>query len=134
MIAPSGLLFRGADCSSQEGSVFAAHRGPFEGWDTLPLLDERVALKFIMPETHLLGWVTPLMLVKNIEELETFFSLKSAPYLPFLRPKNSSHVVIMGADHLVRTRNYNKSLALDQIFFTKLCHEVPQDTGTPYFE
>jgi len=48
------LLFLGADCSSQEGSVFAAHRGPFEAWDILPLLDERVALKFVMPEAQLL--------------------------------------------------------------------------------
>jgi len=74
-----------------EGSVFACHRGPFEAWDILPSIDERVALKFIMPETPLLNFT-------------------STPYLPFLRSKNSSHVVIMGAGHL-------------------LCHEVPQDTG-----
>lgn len=74
-----------------EGSVFTGHRAPFEAWDVLPLLDERIALKFILPEEYLLG-------------------LKSAPYLPFLRPKNSSHVVVMGAAHL-------------------LCHEVPSDLG-----
>ncbi|KAF9645256.1 hypothetical protein BDM02DRAFT_609078 [Thelephora ganbajun] len=74
-----------------EGSVFAGHRGLFEAWDVLPLLDERVALKFIMPEAHLLD-------------------LESAPYLPFLRPKNCSHIVIVGTGHL-------------------LCHEAPQDTG-----
>lgn len=43
------------DFSSQEGSVFAGHRGPFEAWDTLPLLDDSIALKFIMPEEPLLG-------------------------------------------------------------------------------
>lgn len=84
-------FFRSADHSPQEGTVFVGHRGAFEAWDILPLLDERVALKFILPEEHLLG-------------------LKSAPYLPFLRPKNSSHVVIMDAGHL-------------------LCHEVPSDLG-----
>jgi len=74
-----------------EGTLFTGHRGPIEGWDTLPLVDDRVALKFIMPE-------------------EKLFNLNSARSLPFLRPKNSSNVVIMGAGHL-------------------LCHEVPQDTG-----
>jgi len=34
--------------------VFSAHRGPFEAWDILPLLDERVALKFVLPEAPLL--------------------------------------------------------------------------------
>ena len=34
--------------------MFSAHRGPFEAWDILPLLDERVALKFVLPEAHLL--------------------------------------------------------------------------------
>lgn len=47
--------FRNADRSLQEGTVFVGHRGPFEAWDILPLLDERVALKFILPEEYLLG-------------------------------------------------------------------------------
>jgi len=74
-----------------EGAVFACHGEPFKAWDTLPLLDERVTLKFIMPETQLL-------------------SFTSTPYLPFVRLKNSSHVIITGTGHL-------------------LCHEAPQDTG-----
>jgi len=48
------LLSQNADRTSQEGSVFAVHRGPYEAWDALPLLDERVTLKFIMPEARLL--------------------------------------------------------------------------------
>ena len=35
--------------------LFAGHSGLFEAWDILPLLDERVALKFILPEKPLLG-------------------------------------------------------------------------------
>lgn len=46
--------FNKADGSLQEGSVFASHRGPLEAWDVLPSIDERIALKFIMAETHLL--------------------------------------------------------------------------------
>ena len=52
--APPIHCFVVLDCPSQEGTVFAAHRGPFEAWDILPLLDERVALNFIMPEAQLL--------------------------------------------------------------------------------
>ena len=50
---PLFLLFRSVDCSWQEGSAFASHRGPFEAWDTLPLIDKRVALKFIMADPYL---------------------------------------------------------------------------------
>lgn len=35
--------------------MFAGHSGSFEAWDILPLLDDRVTLKFIMPEEYLLG-------------------------------------------------------------------------------
>jgi hypothetical protein len=51
---PFYLLFHWTDHPSQEGSVFAGHRGQFEAWDTLPLIDERVTLKFILPEAPLL--------------------------------------------------------------------------------
>lgn len=40
------------------------------------------------------------------EEPNTIFSVTSTQYLPFLRSKNSSHVVIMEAGHLVSTRNW----------------------------
>lgn len=54
VVVPLFLLFHKADRSSQEGSVFASHHGPLEAWDILPSIDERIALKFIMAETHLL--------------------------------------------------------------------------------
>ena len=85
--------------------MFAGHRGPFEAWDTLPLLDDRVALKFIMPEKYYPGCGTMFNLSLDTEELSTNPSFESTADLPFLRPKNSSHVVIMGTGHLVGTRN-----------------------------
>lgn len=35
--------------------MFAGRRGPFEAWDILPLIDDRVALKFIIAEEDSLG-------------------------------------------------------------------------------
>ena len=52
---------------SQESTVYACHGETFKAWDTLPLLDERVTLKFIMPETYLLKYVIPLPLVTTLK-------------------------------------------------------------------
>jgi len=70
--------------------VFAAHRGPFEAWDILPLLDERVSLKFIMPEAQLLKRVNSLVpvIILNTEyfpqrQISTVFTIPEAKeFLP----------------------------------------------------
>ena len=47
--------------------MFACHAELFQAWCTLPVLDERVILKFIMPETYLLEYVTPSPLVETLK-------------------------------------------------------------------
>lgn len=48
--------------------MFACHGELFQAWCTLPLLDERVTLKFIMPEAYLLEYVIPPPLVAILKD------------------------------------------------------------------
>ena len=74
--SPLILVTIGVYSLSQEGAVYACHGETFKAWDILPLLDERVTLKFIMSETYLFEYVVPLLLATTLKDRTLSLALR----------------------------------------------------------
>ncbi|KAF9645255.1 hypothetical protein BDM02DRAFT_3189890 [Thelephora ganbajun] len=95
-----------------EGATFMEVHVPFEVWDRIGELDQRVRLHYIQPEYCTLPGMAD-----------------SRPHMTWLRPKNASNVVLPGQGHLVSTFSETFEVFHTNAVRLKLCQEVPEKLG-----
>lgn len=86
----------------QEALVFAEALTSYETWQLTPSLPANIELRFIMPGRPNVEYVLPLSDLGSVCELSLHF-LSEVPrnYLVWLRPTNSSNVIITQSGHLI---------------------------------
>ena len=89
-----------------EGVVFAHFITPFEVYERLVDLDERIVMRWILPGKPGASEIGPPGMTK---------------YRVWVRPKNSTNVKILGGGHLVC------SALSKEFFFVKVLKQIPQE-------